>query len=60
MAYLLAIRPFLMWCEARGLRDLRDIKPIVVAAYIEQHPGSPPTVKQHLAAIRLLLDWLVT
>jgi integrase len=31
-----------------------------VAAYIERHPGSPPTVKQHLAAIRMLFDWLVT
>jgi integrase/recombinase XerD len=57
MAYLRAIRPFLMWCEARGLRD---IKPIVVAVCIEQHPGAPLTVKQHLAAIRMLLDWLVT
>jgi site-specific recombinase XerC len=32
----------------------------VVAAYIEQLPGSKPTVKQHLAAIRQCLDWLVT
>jgi site-specific recombinase XerD len=60
MAYLRAILPFLTWCDARGLRDLRDIKPILVAAYIEQHLGSPPTVKQHLDAIRMLLDWLVT
>jgi site-specific recombinase XerD len=59
LAYLRAVLPFLTWCEARGLRDLRDITPIVVAAYIEQHPGSPPTVKQHLAAIRMLFDWLV-
>lgn len=40
--------------------SLRDIKPIVVASYIEQHPGSIPTVKQHLAAINMLSDWLVT
>lgn len=33
---------------------------MVVAAYIGQHPGVPPTVKQHLAAIRMLFDWLVT
>ena len=32
----------------------------MVAAYIEQHPGAAPTVKQHLAAIRMLFDWLVT
>ena len=46
------------WCEARGLR-LRDISPLHVAAYIRTHPGSAPTVKQHLAAIRMLGDWLV-
>jgi integrase len=33
---------------------------VLVAAYIEQHPGSRATVKQHLAAIRQLFDWLVT
>ena len=30
-----------------------------MAAYIRTHPGSVPTVKQHLAAIRMLCDWLV-
>ena len=30
-----------------------------MAAYIRIHPGSAPTVKQHLAAIRMLCDWLV-
>ena len=30
-----------------------------MAAYIRTHPGSAPTVKQHLAAIRMLDDWLV-
>ena len=30
-----------------------------MAAYIRTHPGSAPTVKQHLAAIRVLCDWLV-
>ena len=33
--------------------------PLHVAAYIWTHPGSAPTVKQHLAATRLLCDWLV-
>jgi site-specific recombinase XerD len=32
---------------------------VAVAAYIENHPGSAPTVKQHLAAIRMLFDFLV-
>ena len=30
-----------------------------MATYIRTHPGSAPTVKQHLAAIRMLGDWLV-
>ena len=58
MAYMRALRPFLAWCEGRGLA-LGDIQPVHVAAYVEQHPGSKPTVKQHLAAIRMLFDWLV-
>jgi hypothetical protein len=33
---------------------------IVIAAYIENHPMSVPTVKQHLAAIRMPFDFLVT
>jgi integrase/recombinase XerD len=45
MAYLRAILPFLTWCEGRDIRDFKDIKPIVVAVYIEQHPGAAPTVK---------------
>jgi integrase/recombinase XerD len=39
------------------------IEPTVVAAYVEKllRDGlSKPTVKQHLAAIRMLFDWLVT
>ena len=51
-------RAILGWCEARGL-GLRDVSPLHVAAYIRTHPGSAPTVKQHLAAIRMLGDWLV-
>ena len=57
-AYGRAVGQFLGWCEARGL-GLRDISPLHVAAYIRTHPGSAPTLKQHLAAIRMLGDWLV-
>ena len=41
---------------------LETIQPIAVAAYIEALTQSrtAPTVKQHLAAIRMLFDWLVT
>jgi integrase/recombinase XerD len=59
-AYALAVRDFFRWCEDHGLYELEQIKkPVVIAAYIEQHTGAPPTVKQHLAAIRMLFDWLV-
>ena len=58
LAYARAVGGFLLWCEDRGL-TLERIEPVVVAAYIENHPGSTPTVKQHLAAIRMLFDWLV-
>jgi hypothetical protein len=51
---------FFGWCEDRGIQRLDQIEPMVVAAYIEQHPGSALTVKQHLAAIRMCFDWLVT
>ena len=56
-AYGRAAGRFLEWCAARGL-GLRAIA-LHVAAYIRTHPGSAPTVKQHLAAILALCDWLV-
>lgn len=59
LAYAQAVRQFFAWSEARGFHSLDLIEPIVVAAYIEQHQGSKPTVKQHLAALRMLFDWLV-
>ena len=57
-AYGRAVGQFLAWCEARGLA-LEAVSPLRVAAYIRTHPGSAPTVKHHLAAIRMLGDWLV-
>jgi site-specific recombinase XerD len=59
-AYARANGQFLDWCEQRGIRKLRDIQPMHVAAYLETHGGSVPSVKQHLAGIRMLFDWLVT
>lgn len=58
-AYMRAVFTFLDWVDARGL-SLKSLNSVAIAAYIESHPGSPPTVKQHLAAIRMLLDYLVT
>lgn len=57
-AYATAVGQFLDWCDERGA-TLKEIQPIIVAGYIEQHPGSIPTIKQHLAAINMLFDWLV-
>jgi integrase/recombinase XerD len=60
-AYARAVRDFFAWCEAKGL-SLSEIEPIGVSAYVEQLTAGrePATVKQHLAAIRMLFDWLVT
>src|SRR5438093_13310270 len=58
-AYAQAIAQFFAWCEKHHVETLDQIKPVVIAAYIEHHPGSAPTVKQHLAAIRMLFDFLV-
>jgi len=59
-AYAHAIGRFLDWCEANHL-SLDDLDPVAIAAYVEQLMtiNSAPTVKQHLAAIRMLMDWLV-
>ena len=61
-AYFKAVATFAAWCTERGLDDLARVTPIHVAAYVEQlgRTHSKPTVKQHLAAIRTLFDWLVT
>lgn len=61
-AYGRAAAAFLYWCERHGISSLADVQPMLVAAYIEQLQGqrSAPTVKQHLACIRMLFDWLVT
>lgn len=60
LAYGQAVAQFFNWCERRGFKTLDRIEPVTVAAYVEQHAGAAPTVKQHLAAIRMLFDWLVT
>jgi site-specific recombinase XerD len=61
-AYMNAARRFAQWCAARGLGELAAVEPMHVAAFIKQLQKelSAPTVKQHLAALRMLFDWLVT
>jgi integrase/recombinase XerD len=53
---------FSEWCEDHGIDDLARVRPIHVAAFIEEllQELSKPSVKQHLAALRMLFDWLVT
>jgi integrase len=58
LAYYHAADGFLAWCDRKGLA-LKEIKPIHVAAYFAQYPGSPRTKQQHLAAIRMLFSWFV-
>jgi site-specific recombinase XerD len=60
-AYVRAIGDFFRWCEQKGLRELGTLEPVHVAAYVEQLGKShaAPSVKQHLAAVRMLFDWLV-
>ena len=61
MAYARAVKQFFDWCEDHRL-GLDDIEPIAIAAYIEELGSqiARPSVKQHLAAIRQLFDYLVT
>ena len=60
-AYARAVGRFLRWAEDRGL-GLEQLEPVMVAAYIEElaqaYPA--PTVKQHLAAIQMMFDWMVS
>ncbi|MFB6232464.1 MAG: tyrosine-type recombinase/integrase [Salinibacter sp.] len=58
-AYGRAVRRFFRWAAQRGL-DLSDIEPVHVAAYVEEDNRAPATVKQNLAALRRLFDFLVT
>ncbi len=61
MAYYHACVRFFAWCDHHKIGDFADIEPLHVAAYIEAlgKDFEKPTVKQHLAAIRMLFDWLV-
>ena len=60
-AYARACSRFFAWCEDRGL-TLTTIRPFDVAAWVEglQEHHSAPGVKQQLAAVRMLFDWLIT
>ena len=60
-AYARAVADFLAWCEDHAVPSIAAVQPLHVAAWIEgqTRERSAPTVKQQLAAIRHLFDWLV-
>ena len=61
-AYARAAGDFLAWCAQAGVASITAVQPLHVASWIELQTQtlSAPTVKQRLAAIRHLFDWLVT
>jgi site-specific recombinase XerD len=61
-AYSCAAADFLARCNEYGVPSIVAVQPLHVATWIEMQTRelSAPTVKQHLAAIRHLFDWLVT
>jgi site-specific recombinase XerD len=72
MAYYRAVCSFFAWLEQHDIGELVDIEPFHVAAYLKalrvsepgdrnvrQRAAARPTVKQYLAAIRMLFDWLI-
>jgi site-specific recombinase XerD len=61
-AYRRAVAEFLAWCDAHEVRSITAVRPPHVAAWIEarQRVLATQTVKQGLAALRHLFDWLVT
>lgn len=61
-AYARAAGEFLDWCAGAGVTSITAVQPLHIATWIELQTQtlSAPTVKQRLAAIRHLFDWLVT
>ena len=61
-AYSRAVGEFLTWCADAGVPSIAGVRPLHVATWIEAQTRelSAPTVKQQLAAVRHLFDWLVT
>jgi len=61
-AYARAADEFLAWCASAGVPSIGAVQPVHVATWIEAETRelAAPSVKQRLAAIRHLFDWLVT
>ena len=61
-AYGRAVAEFLGWCDERGC-TFQSIGPVLIAGYVETllaNGMAKPSVKQHLAAIRMMFDFMVT
>ena len=61
-AYAVAVRAFFAWLDSKHVAPLAAVRTHHVSAYVEvlsEAATAPPTVKQHLAAIRMLFDWLI-
>jgi len=61
LAYFRAVHNFSRWCEQHEF-DLAHINPVIIARYVEEisQERSVPTVKQHLSALKMLFDHLIT
>jgi site-specific recombinase XerD len=59
-AYAVAVRAFFAWLDAKHVAPLAAVRTHHVSAYVEflGRRYRAPTIKQHLAAIRMLFDWL--
>ena len=60
-AYMEAVRQFAAFCAELGIAELEQVEAVHVAAFVERQlqTNSRPTVKQRLAALRMLFDWMV-
>ncbi len=60
-AYMEAVRQFSAFSALIGIVDLAQVEPVHVAAFVEAQLRlhSKPTVKQRLAALSMLFDWMV-
>jgi site-specific recombinase XerD len=60
-AYARAASDVAAWCKKRSIAALDRVQPVHVASYIEelQTQMAAPSLKHHLAALRMLFDWLV-